>query len=361
MHKTGSTSIQDTLADSLEGTKFWYMNLGDRTYKSRNHGQELSIAFLSDPLKTKAARLKIFNKNRILKIRERIPKIISHQIDRGVEVENFIFSAEGLCHFNEKDLRNFKDFLSSKDLEYLVVGYIRTPKSFMESAFQQKLKKGAPNLDLKGSYPEYKRKLEKFGTVFGWDNVRWWLFDPKSFPEGCVVQDFCSRLNIPIQKENIVRTNESLSKEAISLLYAYRLHGLGYGLSELLKKGGGRRALQETRKLETSLYNLKGSKFRLSSSFVKSIFLLYQADIEWMQEKLGRPLAEDLEKDDTTAINREEDLLEFAPEATYWLAEQLGDDYVNSWNNRMTPEQVAEWMHLLRHKLSHRVYNKISS
>ena len=80
-----------------------------------------------------------------------------------------------------------------------------------------------------------------------------------------------------------------------------------------------------------------------------------------MQEKLGRPLAEDLEKDDTTAINREEDLLEFAPEATYWLAEQLGDDYVKSWNNRMTPEQVAEWMHLLRHKLSHRVYNKISS
>ena len=79
MHKTGSTSIQDTLADSLEGTKFWYMNLGDRTYKSRNHGQELSIAFLSDPLKTKAARLKIFNKNRILKIRERIPKIISQQ------------------------------------------------------------------------------------------------------------------------------------------------------------------------------------------------------------------------------------------------------------------------------------------
>ena len=352
MHKTGSTSIQHTLADYLESPKFYYMNLGSRTRKSRNHSNELAIAFRSNPLTTKAARTESLNEAQIVKRRERVYKIISRQIEKENNVENFIFSAEDLCHFNKKELQKFKTFLSTKINDFLVVGYVRTPKSFMESVFQQRLKSGVIKLDFEDLYPDYKRKFEKFGTVFGWDNIQFWLFDPKTFPDGCVVQDFCKRLNISMRKENIVRINESLSKEAISLLYTYRLYGPGYGFSEIALRGEGNRVIKETRRLAVCLSNFKGNKFRFSSSFVQPILSRHHEDIAWIEEKLGLPLEEDLEKDNTTAIKTEKDLLKFAPEATYWLAEQLGAKYVKSWHDNITPQQVAEWMHLLRLKLS---------
>jgi len=278
-------------------------------------------------------------------------KIIRNKIIQNfnkASVDSFIFSAEDLCHWKEKDLLSFKKFLEDQNCRFLCVGYVRSPKSFMESVFQEQLKAGILNkadLPLKTItiYPHYQWRFEKFGKVFGWDNVRFWLFNSENFHNGCVVQDFCSRLKIPLYKNNIIRRNQSLSKEAISLLYAYCLYGNNYDLSKLTMK--------EKHKIAYKLYNLRGDKFYFSSSLIKPILSHHQKDIIWMEEKLGFSLKEDLVIHDNTAIKGEKELLKFSPKATYWLAEQLGIKYVKSWHDSMDIEQVANWMHLLRVKL----------
>jgi hypothetical protein len=71
--------------------------------------------------------------------------------------------------------------------------------------------------------------FEKFDDVLGRENVRLWKFDPPSFPNGCVVQDFCTRLGIALPRERVIRVNASISREAVQLLYTYRKLGRNFG------------------------------------------------------------------------------------------------------------------------------------
>ena len=118
-----------------------------------------------------------------------------------------------------------------------------------------------------------------FDDVFGRANVHLWKFDPKSFVGKCVVQDFCSRLGIAFPKDRIVRVNESLSREAVALLFAYRKYGRALGSTAMNGP--------ENQRLVAQLRKIGGSKFRLSAEAVRPILDRNREDIEWMEKRLG--------------------------------------------------------------------------
>lgn len=339
MPKTGSTSIQVSLFRHLDDPRFHYVNLG-----RPNVNIQIANAFMLNPVEFHQ-HAKLGTSPRELM---QLKKAAVESLEAGLAAagdRTAILSSEAISGLNKPEFRNLCDMLTRHRRTITVVGYVRRPKEIMESALQQRLKSGTWDFTVDSLFPKYRRRFRKFDAVLGRKHVRVWLYEPETFPGGCVVRDFCSRLGISFNARNVVRANERLSLPAISLLFAYRRFGPGYGV--------GPAALKENMRLVRHISGLRGPKLHLHSSLVAPVLEEHREDIEWMEERLGTSLAEDLSAhDDEGAVRSEEDLLRFSPESLRWLAEQLGGDYVERWHPEMSPQEVADWMHQLRLKLA---------
>jgi hypothetical protein len=333
MNKTGSSSIQESMHKNLYNERFKYMQLS-----SPNHSGPLQMLFLknSNTNASIAARALTIKENRVEKNR-----IQSNLINQIVEVQSakFILSGEGLTKLSEEELLNLKLFFNRFFSHISIVGYVRTPKSFIESSFQQRLKGPKSVNRINNISPEYYQRFNKFDNIFGKKNVMLWKFDPKTFPEGDVVLDFCQKLGIPFMKEQSIKVNESLSLEAIALLYVYRKYGPSYGVG----KGAGAEMAFIVKKL--SQFGHK--KFKTSPSLMKPILENLQEDIGWMEARLGESLSESM-KDESDAIHSEEELEKIALESVKELLPLVDQKYIPEGTDTTTIEGVVATVHALR-------------
>lgn len=344
MPKTGTTSIQKTL-HALAGRPdagFVYLS------KRRTNANQL-VATLFRAERFPRGRRGILR--RLLRLV--LPSSRPSNIARGYLVSSLaeagqlpsILSSENIHRIRPEDLQALHALYRSAGVTPHAVGYIRSPKSFMESAFQQRLKTGLDTLDMARLYPAYQRSYEKFITVFGTDHVHFWPFEPSLFKNRCAVQDFFTRLGLPLDKKQVQRVNESLSLHATQMLYAYRKHAALHG---------GRAMGKGNRLLTFRLAELAGPKLRLHSTLVGPELARHAADIRWMEERLGTSLQEDINRDDERAIRSEADLLNFSPQALAWLAQQLGPCEQADKVRTGQPEAVAIGLHALRCQLEER-------
>ena len=341
MHKTGSSSIQQSLFDKLNDPAYHYVNLGNP-----NMSGSLATAFMTNSENHHANRKRGLNNKEVNKKRCRILKKLDSELKTAGD-KTVILSGEFMSspQFNEDELAKLCEFITSRNRSITAVGYIRSPKAFMESAFQQRVKGGGlDDFILKNLHPKYRKRFAKLERVLGIKNVHYWRFDPKSFPNHCVVQDFCMRMGIDINPSNITRLNEGLSLPALALLYAYRKYEQCYGSEpdEISENNGFMKRIRE----------LPGIKLRFHSSLIKPIIDDQYDDIKWMEERISDSLEESLTKDDHQAISSEADIFSHLPEAARWLAKQLGPEFENRWDEEITPHQAAEWMQAYRLKLA---------
>ena len=346
MHKTGSSSIQGSLYHNLDDPAYHYVNLG-----SPNMSESLATAFMTNSEHHHTNRRRGLNNKEVHKKRCGILKRLDSELKTAGD-KTVILSGEFMSspQFNEDELAKLCEFITSRNRSITAVGYIRSPKAFMESAFQQRVKGGKDDFILKNLHPKYRMRFAKVERLLGIKNVHYWRFDPKSFPNHCVVQDFCMRMGIDINPSNITRFNEGLSLPALALLYAYRKYEQSYGSEP--------DAISENNRFIKRIRELPGIKLRFHSSLIMPIIGDQQDDIKWMERRLGHPLEESLTKDDHQAISSEADIFSYLPEATRWLAKQLGPEYENRWDEKITPHQAAEWMHAYRLKLASKAANK---
>ncbi|MDP2902987.1 MAG: hypothetical protein Q8N96_07730, partial [Methylovulum sp.] len=276
MHKTGSTSIQVSFCNHLNNPEWRYAQLGHA-----NHSYVLAKILRQDlPGGDAAIGLGPLSHNEIL------DKFIN---GLGQEGENYLLSGEWLSSaVGVSKLTELRDLLLLHVDKVTIVGYVRSPKSYMESSFQQHLKMDTLKLNFTALCPRYRHRLEPFDLAFGKENVMLWKFDPATFKNHCVVQDFCDRLSIAFPEKLIKRRNESLSREAIAFLYTYRKHING-------KDGNKAFSVKENIKLVNYLAQLKGSKLRFASEVIKPVLDANQADIQWMEQRIGEPLIEPFE------------------------------------------------------------------
>lgn len=339
MHKTGSTSIQASLYRNLDDSDFHYIDLDEA-----NASVGIITAFKDNPEEFYVHKANRTPLERVNQIRE-VARIKLKSELKKAKNKVAILSGEEISSLSEDEFRLLAEFLSSAGREVNAVGYIRSPKSFIESVFQQKLTARELNFNIKSHYPNYRKLFEKFITVLGKEKIQFWPFNPKSFFSGCVVQDFCKRTGIHFQPHDVIYDNTGLSLHATKLLYAYRKLGPGFGQ--------GYDAVLENHMLVSKLRQAEGPKFRFHSTLIEPIIEKHRKDIEWMEAQLGASLTEDMRHDDELAIRSEEDMLHITPESTQWLASQLGLEYERQWREEISALEIAEWVHALRTKLAY--------
>jgi hypothetical protein len=335
MHKTGSSSIQRSL-NGFEDDRFVYAELGER----RNHSLSIYSLFASHPERHEAHRntaaedIRLYNE----RVRQDLTRAISATGDRTL-----VISGESISVLPEEDLPPLRDYFDRHFSELSIIGYVRPPAAFMASSFQQRVKNGrATPLEGGKLYRNYQELFEKFDRVFGRERVQLHKFDPTNFPGGCVVRDFCARIGLQLPSDKILRMNESFSRDAIGAMYTYVKFGAGYGGTNLR----GKEAAQIAKVLS-------GPKFRFSPDFVRPILDQYRSDIEWMEQRLGQRLQEDLGEAHPGDVRNEADLLEPNPTVAARLRDALGGQATTD-VDESTPEGIAMLVHLLRQQNAER-------
>ncbi len=312
MHKTGSTSIQRYLKSYLHNDGFHYLSLLGKS----NASLSLATAFLDDPMTHPVHKKRGID---ISKLKEEKIKILEqlHNVLSSKKYKNLVISAEYLSVMPKYALFRFNSLLRLYTREIIVVGYIREPKSFIESNFQQGLKFGSLNFNIDNAWPMYKNKFEKLINVFGENNVYFWLFDPNSFDKKNIIFDFLKKINYPYKtNENFLHSNYSLSLEAIKLLYIYRQ------LSSS-KSNIGEKNLLDNNKFISKLSELKSEKFYIHSVLIKPLLLKYKNDINWIESRLNLSFASDIYKYDNIAIKNKNELTCIKYDTFVWLKTEL--------------------------------------
>ncbi|WP_281662143.1 hypothetical protein [Halomonas sp. Alg239-R46] len=299
MHKTGSSSIQDTLSQlPMEGVEYLALT-------SPNHSGFLATLLPEKPEKHHSHVRNGRSVAQVKALKESYVKLL-HDALKSVKKPRVLISAEYLSQPDESisELVHLREILLSYCKRIRVIGYVRGPIGFMQSAFQQTLKGGSNlSFNLLSVYPNYQQRFGKMDKVFGKENVDLVPFVKNSLHNGDVVQDFARRIGFVLSAEQIVRTNESLSLEATALLYAFRRFGgnsPGY-------EGFNR----DNNTFVAAFTELGQKKLAFSESAVMPLLEANQHDIEWISERLGVSILDE-PSSSTEAIGSEQDLLEVA-------------------------------------------------
>lgn len=297
MHKTGSTSIQRNLASLPESPDWTILR-----YKGNANFTSQLYAMFGDQPETYHVHAKLGLGAAAL---EREGRKLRCWFDKELRhsATNVILSSETISSMSETEVRRMGDFIRERVDEVCIIGYVRHPVEYVSSWFQQRVKHGAGKMNLAKTAPRYRQKFAKFDRIFGAENVLLGLFDPRRFTGGCVVRDFCAKVGMPLPPgREMERINESLSREACGLLYAYRKFGPGFGV--------GRSAQAENRAIIRALFKMQGHKFRFAEELVAGALSNRKKGIAWMEDRMGETFATTAKRvDESNEITSEDDLL----------------------------------------------------
>jgi hypothetical protein len=328
MHKTGSSSIQDTLYE-LDSPDFTYINFG-RPNPSLQITQGFSETWYKRPA---FARLNLSAKD-IEDKTARSRQAIIKQF-RSIRSNRAIFSAEALAHLSLKELREFITLVKPFTSKIRAIGYVRSPKGYTESVFQQKLKNSRVQLDDLLVNISYKRLIGGLDELLGHSNVEVYKFDRSVLQGGCVVRDFCYRCGINIQDDDIISSNESLSKPAVQLLYMlwkyypefYRPHysAIQTLFAKLLGRSLDASVNQSIIKNAVGqISQFSGMKMKLHSDAYRKIVNFDSSELDWLEKRTGITFNEDVYSDNAIGIKNEEDLMIVGSDTVRLLLEKLG-------------------------------------
>ena len=334
MHKTGSSSIQESLhgASSLRGAH--YVNLGHA-----NASGSLQAAF-TDDVAAKMRRRHGVDEDHLERKRAKTLAALAQAFK--ADADCFVISAESLSNFQAHELKRLVDVLLTHVDKVEAVGYVRDARGFMESAFQQHVRAGQtkkwhPDL----LYPNYRKRFEKFDQILGAQQVHFWPFEPASFTGGDVVRDFCERTGLTVDEADIRRVNEGLSGDAVLLLYLFRKFGLPHV--------GSREDIARNRVLLAHMAQLGGPRTRFAPELLAPVIAAHREDLDWIESRVGRSLST-LGEGRPGDIRDEKDLLRPSHAGLCWLAAQVGETEPST-DSLVTPQAIARQMYLLSTRL----------
>ncbi|MFN3210780.1 MAG: hypothetical protein ACE369_17610 [Roseovarius sp.] len=301
MHKTGSSSIQQTLH------KHAFPGITYAPWRTSNHSGQFVLLFHEEPehhvgFQKNGAPADSLRKQRAEWL-EKFDRALGNCSD------TFVISAEAISAGHPSNvaaqrkmvahLRKFTD-----DIELVV--YVRPPAGYMQSAFQQKVKGGGlASFDLERRWPNYRQRFQPLIDSFSDFKVSLRLFDRNKLTGGDVVTDFVQSLGAEIAPEQVIQANESLSIEALSLLYTQRR--LGHGLIS-----GFPKSMSANARLISALQDFGSGKVQFSREALIPVFETHAEDLAWMESKLGVSISDLPDTDRDHAIATEEDIFAVA-------------------------------------------------
>ncbi len=332
MHKTGSTSIQHSLA-SYSDDQFLYATLTN----TPNHSLAMYSLFAAAPQHHRLHRAAERSGQKLAAYLERTEADLQRSIE-AAKGRTLIVSGEGILGLEPGEVAKMAQRFRSQFDQVTIVGYVRPPAGFLSSAFQQRIRGGAARFDLARMYRNYRETFATYDDAFGPDNVLLWKFDPASFPGKDVVKDFCARLGLPLPERRIVRLNDSLSRQVVSALYTHNKFAGDPG------RNNARPA--ELHRLGHALAELGTDKFRLSPKIVQPILDENKDDIRWMEARLGASLDEPGTAHSDRDVTGEDDLLRPDPAVASKLRQMLGRRAPAGVTGK-TPQEIATLVHAI--------------
>ena len=273
MHKTGTTSIQQSLSGFDDGHTA-YADLRHLRGPQINHGYGLTAMFREDPRPFGIHRRMGRSAAALASIR----KAWLRRLDAALAMtrEQLILSGEAIATLKEPELQALRDYLLDRAERVQVIAYVREPVGYISSMYQQHIKMGQRRMLTMLPAPRYRQKLEKFQHLFGAENVTFRPFDRDRMVGGSTLTDFADQIGIAAPADNVV-ANESYSLDAIRLLWRM-LQGHG----DLVDATGHSRPYAL---LVAHLgAHVGGPKFKLPTALVAR--RIDWRDVEWMQSQM---------------------------------------------------------------------------
>lgn len=270
-HKTGSSSIQKTLAQLQQVAGYSYLPWGRHATSSlSSHNEMFAQAFPAG------------NQNISDALREAAQSALVQGIE-AVETSGIVISAERISVTSEAELANFREIIAPRARSIRLIAYLRPHVSYTTSALGQAIKQGT---ELKFPlFVRYENKFAALERVFGRDAITYRPFLRSELVEGDVVTDFSHAMGLPIRPDQVKSSNESLPLEALACAYASRR---GLPVTEL-------RDVHKRLARARSYWALKDigtGKLRLSRARTQEILDRCHADRVWMQGRVGADYSE---------------------------------------------------------------------
>lgn len=212
MHKTGTTSLQNSLQDYDDGDIF-YAPLGDP-----NHSEALFTAFSSDPSDYHIWRDRGYSPAQIEEQRTLYLSKLNTALLRANR-STVVFSGEDAGVLDAEGKKQLIDYLQSNGRSVRVICYVRDPRSFAASFFQQALKGGlaeVPKIN-----PNYRLRLETLKHLLPESQLTVRRFDRESLIGGNIISDFAALTGLQTELLVDLKDNSSLPFSAMKMLFIF--------------------------------------------------------------------------------------------------------------------------------------------
>lgn len=300
MHRTGSTSIQKSLAAARGQPGWMYCSIDGKS----NQSGAFTCMFSTNPEKYHSFQRKGLHAAEVLAQRKEYRGRLAALLE-SAPAEHVVISGESIGALDYAGASDLAAFLSHRFDTLRAVAYVRPPRGFMESALNQRIKTGSMvDFDLSRTWLNYRKRFQKFDEIFGRDNVDLWKYSPRDFVDGCVVLDFCAHVGIPAPPAVNREANRRLSREALGILYTcYKWLTI-----QGAKPPGGR----ERKQLVQMARGIGSTRFRLSTDIIRAVLERESDDIAWMEGRLGEPLVDQSDESnagETDTVSGENELM----------------------------------------------------
>ena len=301
MPKTGSSSIQNHFVNSDTSS------LGYFPWYGPNHSALFILLF------EKLSELKNFHGFRLQGRSEEFLKNSRDEWWKKTKAfletsncKNYLLSAESISGASDYAVNKLQEFCKNHFDETQVILYVRPPRSFMSSAFQEVIKGDTvKDFDAKNYWPFYRHRIEKLDKIFGEENVSIREFSRDKLEGGDVVRDFAYQTSLQIPENTPKRANESLPLEAIAALYIQRSRGDGFVTD-------CDNAVEKNVAFIESIRSLGSTPFSFSDEFLDVTSKKFPGDLDWISNRMGRPLVDKPLPDGSVIISSEDDMCNYA-------------------------------------------------
>ncbi len=343
MPKTGSSTIQRNFFHNSKNTETAYPNIG-----IANNGTPFYAIFKKDIENYYFIKNKLFNADQLKDYRaELIEKFNDSFLDKNTK--NALISGEAMFHASVEEIQEMKNYLDSFFEKTLVLVYVRPVQSFCNSAFQQLLKyHDLCSFDDTQIVPKYKN-IQRYDDIYGLDNVKVIPFLPKHFPDGDIMKDFCKHAKLQEQASSIEAVNESLSKEAISILFTYNYH-------HNVKTDFGDKNVQIQNILVEKLRKIGNKKFQFSGKLIQRwIEEYFKEDYVWLLDRIGSEYSENFAINTTIeGTETEMELMEYSTEYIDELIAMITHKSI-AITIKKNPQTVAKLVNMIRMEIAEEI------
>jgi len=286
LHKTGSTSIQNTCARNqrvLRNAGFLYPVLSHRGQKFTNHTSTLRYMFRRDP--QRRGYLRQYSEGseaEAIAHRNNLREAMSSQLlNRSA---NILIAAEGVSLFTTVELNETKSWFNDRGCDIRIICYVRRLSGWISSMVSQRVTH--ERLSIAAAVGEF---LETSGIVRDRiENIRSVFPDAKFYSYEVALQHrfgpvgfFFDAIGIGQPEEiSFVKANEGRSDFAIRLLSS-----INEALGPRIIDGHPNRRYADNH--ISALQTIPGPKFSLQLDEVSQLMPKLRTENEWLKETLG--------------------------------------------------------------------------